>query len=76
VDDWKLIYHHVTRRVELFNLKEDLGEQADLSRREPAKARELAEILADFLRETEAGMTIDAATNRPIEYPDEILASG
>jgi len=68
---WKLIYHHVERTLELFNLQEDLSEQNDLARREPDKTRELAKVLADFLRQTGARMTIDAATNRPVEYPDE-----
>ena len=72
VGDWKLIYHHVTRKLELFNLKQDLSESNDLSRREQGKTRELAETLSDFLRETKAGMTVDIATNKPVEYPDEV----
>jgi len=35
-------------------------------------AKELARILADFLRKTKAGMTIDKATNKPVEYPDQL----
>jgi len=70
--DWKLIYHHVTRKLELFNIKEDLSEENDLSDSEQDKAKELARVLGDFLRETKAGMTIDKATNMPVEYPDQI----
>lgn len=73
--DWKLIYHHATRKLELFNLKQDLSERNDLSRREPVKTRELAGILSGFLRETKASMTQDKVTNRPVEYPDEVGAA-
>jgi arylsulfatase A-like enzyme len=70
--DWKLIYHHVTRQLELFNLRSDLSERDDLSRREPEKTRELAKVLGDFLRDAKAKMTIDRATDQPVEYPDRI----
>jgi hypothetical protein len=70
--DWKLIYHHVTRKLELFHLKEDLSERRDLMRQESARTRRLAELLSNHLRETRASMTVDVATNKPVEYPDEI----
>ncbi|MFG0252541.1 MAG: sulfatase [Phycisphaerales bacterium JB038] len=70
--DWKLIYQHVTRELELYNLRIDLGEAQNLARSEPKRTAELARILGDFLRETEAGMTIDLATEAPVPYPDEL----
>jgi arylsulfatase A-like enzyme len=73
--DWKLIYHHVTRKLELFNLEQDLSERNDLSQREQDKTRQLTEMLSNFLRETKARMTVDAATNEPVEYPDEVSKS-
>jgi alkaline phosphatase len=39
--DWKLIEHLEEQRVELFNLKTDLGEQTDLAVEQPDKAKEL-----------------------------------
>jgi hypothetical protein len=74
--DWKLIYHHVTRRLELFNLQKDLSEQEDLAHRESDKTKILAKVLADFLRDTKAGMTTDVATNKPVEYPDQVPHQG
>ena len=71
--DWKLIYHHATRRLELFNLRDDIGEQLNLSDTNRIKTRELAVILSNHLRETNAKMTIDLSTNSPVEYPDQIL---
>jgi arylsulfatase A-like enzyme len=73
--DWKLIYHHMTRKLELFNLKTDLGEQHDLRTSRPEKTRELAGVLSDYLRIAQAKMTIDRATDKPVPYPDQILGS-
>ena len=72
--DWKLIYHHITRQLELFNLRDDLGESEDLSQREPDRTEQLATTLGEFLRATNAGMTIDLVTDKPVEYPDELAA--
>ena len=44
--DWKLIESFETNRLELFNLKEDLGEQANLAAKMPAKAKALQRQLA------------------------------
>ena len=70
--EWKLIYHHVTRKLELFNLKEDIGEQRDLAASRQEKTRELSGILSTFLRDAGAGMTVDTASGKPVEYPDQI----
>ena len=39
--DWKLIEFYHWEKVELYNLKDDPGEQQDLSKKDPAKAKEL-----------------------------------
>jgi arylsulfatase A-like enzyme len=70
--DWKLIYHHVTRKLELFNLQEDLSEQEDLAHQESGKTKKLAKVLAEFLRDTKADMPTDVATNKSVEYPDQV----
>jgi arylsulfatase A-like enzyme len=71
--DWKLIYHHADGRLELFNLREDISEQNELSSAEPEKLRQMAKVLADFLREAKGRMPIDKATGRQVPYPDELL---
>jgi len=43
--DWKLIEFYHWGKVELFNLKDDLGEQHDLSQANPAKTAELLDKL-------------------------------
>ena len=44
--DWKLIESCENNRLELFNLKDDLGEQVDLAAKMPAKAKALQRQLA------------------------------
>ena len=43
-------------RVELYDLKNDIGEQHDLTREEPAKAAELKLLLNDWRKQVNALM--------------------
>jgi arylsulfatase A-like enzyme len=43
--DYKLLEYFENNTVQLFNLKEDIGEQRDLAASQPAKAAELREML-------------------------------
>jgi len=72
---WKLIYHHLPRRLELFNLEDDLGETRDVANAQPAKVAELARLLAERLRALEAQMPTDKRTGQPIELPDQALGA-
>lgn len=73
VGDYKLIYYHQDGRMELFNLKEDIGETKNLVAAQPEKTKELAKILSDHLREVEAQMPSQKDTGMQIPYPDEVL---
>lgn len=66
---WKLIYHHANRRLELFNLDDDLSETHDLAKDDPAKVAELAKLLTERLRAENALMPVDKATGETIEFP-------
>ncbi len=46
--DWKLIEWYEGRQVELYNLKNDIGETENLAERHPEKVRELHTKLADW----------------------------
>ncbi len=70
-DDWKLIYFHASRKLELYNLRKDIGEQTDLSAREPERLKALTKILSDHLREAGGQMPTDKKTGKRVEYPDE-----
>lgn len=54
--DWKLIEFFEDGRLELFNLKDDLGESRNLVRREPAKAAELHRMLQRWRESVNASM--------------------
>ncbi|PZX56480.1 sulfatase [Algoriphagus chordae] len=70
--DWKLIYHHISGQLELFNLAEDIGETNDLSVKLADKTSQLAVLMTKLLKDTEAQMPIEKATGLPIAYPSAL----
>jgi arylsulfatase A-like enzyme len=52
--DYKLIEFFEDGRLELYNLREDIGEERDLAHDEPARAKELHEMLVDWRARVEA----------------------
>ncbi len=71
--DWKFIYFHASRRMELYNLATDIGETTNLVEENLEKAEEMARVLSDYLKDVDAQMPIDKATGQVVEYPIEIL---
>ncbi|MEX0360397.1 MAG: sulfatase/phosphatase domain-containing protein, partial [Allomuricauda sp.] len=69
---WKLIYHHIDRKMELFNLEKDIGETENLTVAHAAKKEELVQLLSNYLAEVEAQMPWDKSTEKLVEYPIEI----
>jgi arylsulfatase A-like enzyme len=54
--DYKLIEFFEDGRVELYNLREDIGETHDLSEEQPERVARLQEILADWRQRVEANI--------------------
>ncbi len=54
IGDWKLIEFYEDSVIELYNLKEDIGETNDLSDKYPEKKDELYKLLNDWRKETNA----------------------
>ena len=54
--DYKLLEYYENRTIQLFNLKEDIGEQVDLATSEPVKAAELKKMLAVWRKQVSAQM--------------------
>lgn len=52
--DWKLIYFYESQKMELYNLKEDIGERINLASTNPEKAEDLKIKLFDWLIKTKA----------------------
>jgi arylsulfatase A-like enzyme len=73
VGPWKLIYHHIDRKLELFNLDTDISEDHDLAAKQPEKVKELAVRLTELLKERNAQMPIDKSTGKPFNWPDKAL---
>jgi len=62
---FKLIEHYETRRCELYNLAEDLGETNDLAEKMPQKADELKKMLADWRKRVDAQMPVPNPDYKP-----------
>ncbi|MBT8184322.1 MAG: sulfatase [Eudoraea sp.] len=71
--DWKFVYFHEDRRMELYNIGKDIGETKNLVSEAPDKLRELAADLSEYLKDVKAQMPVDRITAKPVEYPIEIL---
>ena len=71
--DWKYIYYHLDQRIELFNLKDDIGESVNMAGSEPEKVAELAALLTLHLKQTKAQMPSFKSTGAPVPYPEQIL---
>ena len=67
--DWKLIEFYEWDIVELYNLKDDPGEQQDLSDTHPQKTKELREKLRDWQRQMGAKMPQPNPDYRPGANP-------
>ncbi|MGN0006918.1 MAG: sulfatase [Alistipes sp.] len=70
--DWKLVYRMRTRELELYNLRNDIGEQTNLAAENPEKTAELATELGNRLREWNAPMPKSRITGKPVPMPDKI----
>jgi arylsulfatase A-like enzyme len=75
LNDWKLIYHELYGKFELYNLAEDIGEENNLADSQPEKLQALASILGDFLRNSGANMPTNRKTGVEFPYPDDFLAN-
>jgi arylsulfatase A len=54
--DWKLVEFYEDMRVELYNLKDDLGEAHDLAKAKPEKTAELRTLLHNWRQSVDAQM--------------------
>ncbi|KAB7529057.1 sulfatase-like hydrolase/transferase [Flagellimonas olearia] len=68
--DWKLIYFHKNQQMELYNIKEDIGETQNKVGEYPEKVKELAAILTEHLIAVDAQMPFDKATGEQVPWPN------
>ena len=72
VGDWKLVYRIAEGTMELYNLKEDIGEEHDVAAENPEITSRLAKIFSDKMRAWNGSMPIVIATGKPAPLPDEL----
>ena len=65
VGDYKLVESYETGKLELYNLKEDISESADLSNKMKQKRQELYKLLLGWRKKVNANM--------PVPNPDYTL---
>lgn len=70
--DWKLVYYYKTGVKELFNIREDIGEQKNLAVSEKNTTKRLSKELGRYLRESGAQRPVFKATGKPAPWPDEV----
>lgn len=70
--EWKLIYFEKYGRLELYNLRNDIKEEQELSKKFPKKAMALARLLTQQLKARKAQMPVFKASGKQVPWPDEI----
>lgn len=69
--DWKLVYRMHTGELELYNLRDDIGEHSNVAAGNRELTRSMASELSDRLRRWNAPMPTVRATGKPVPMPDE-----
>lgn len=69
--NWKLIYFYGPRRLELYNLKDDIREEHNLAQLYPEKTSGLLKLLQVKLAEEKAQFPIDTHSGKMIEPGDK-----
>lgn len=57
--DWKLIQYFENNDIELYNLKDDIGEKTNLAESNPSKTKELLSLLETWRAETKAPVPVE-----------------
>lgn len=69
---YQLIYTCETQTCRLYNIKNDIGEQNDLTKEHPKIVKKFSKELSDYLREGNTQRPSLKATGKLISYPDEL----
>lgn len=70
--DYHMIYNWENARIRLYNIKEDIFEQVDLSEEMPDMVRSLSAELSIYLRERDAQRPSLKSDGQILPYPDEL----
>jgi arylsulfatase A-like enzyme len=64
--DFRVIFYYGTRRWELYNLANDLGETRDLSVRQPERLKEMGDRMHQELERMNAQWPVDESTGQDV----------
>ncbi len=67
--EWKLIYFHADRRLELYNLARDIGEANDLATTQPRIVAALAARMDAWIEAQGVQLSRDRESGEPVEMP-------
>lgn len=70
--DFKLVYDMKKARLELYDLKNDIGETTDLAGKNQKKVKELSEILTQNLKRMEAQFPHYISDGKQVRFPNEV----
>lgn len=70
--DFKLVYDMKHGKLELYNLREDIGEMSDIATKERKKVKELSHLLTKQLKDWEAQLPTYKSSGKTIPFPDEL----
>lgn len=70
--DWKIVYDYKARALELYNIKEDIGETTDQAKNQPKRLKKMANEFTRLLKKTNAQMPTVKHTGQRIPYPNEL----
>lgn len=69
--DWKLIYWYKDKKMELYNIQDDIGEKTDLSSQQPEEVRDLSLRLGNYLKSVGAKLPVIKETGKMCPFPGE-----
>lgn len=69
--NWKLIYFHKYKTLELYDLSNDISEANNLAAKYPEKVKELADLMTKELQSRDALMPSFKKDGKQIPWPDE-----
>ena len=72
-DNWKIVYLMKKKKLELYDLESDQGEQQDLSAAQPEQLKKMAWLLTETLRSYDAQMPSWKENGQPVEWPHALI---
>ena len=70
--DYKLLYDMKNGKLELYNLRDDIGEKNNLASKMKRKTKDLSTLLSEQLKIWNAQLPTYKSNNAPVLYPDQI----